>query len=149
MTAPPESIGKIARALTELEPTAMKAKIREYLRGGLPAASLRDDAKGAESRLPLPDSFDRLLHEASRRYRQDLARAAALMERALRIQSGVLKVADPVPDHQHHPCRNPNCPNVLEGDLKSGECARCRKHRSRWRLAWPLLPDPLPDLTGQ
>ena len=131
---------KLRDFLTELDPSTMHSRIRELRRGGLPSASMGGGSRGAETPLPLPDTVDQWLARQWRTYRANLAQAVGIIAGATQAQRSVLTV---MADNQLPtiPCGNLGCGELLEDGRQTGECGRCRVHRHRHGLAYPLTQE--------
>lgn len=136
MSQPVEALGRIRMLAGELDPHQFRARMRDWTRGGLPASSMPDGARG-DAPLPLPDRFDREMKERWFRYRADIQKAAALLERALRAQNWLLMPSERLPEEVPVPCANLACDQFLEPGRRSGECSRCRVWRHRHGLPYP------------
>jgi len=129
----------ILAELDGYEPDFRKKK-REYRRAGLPSSSVPEAVGGSKDYTPSVDSADRDLSKLLVERSKALEAARKQLWKALKKTQAVVIEVPPLPDPVHYPCSNLRCPNVLEGSLTSGECARCRKHRSRYGLGYPEQP---------
>ncbi len=125
-------------AVVPLNPSAVESKASELIRGGLAGGTSSERVSGSrDGGLPSFDKADRLVRQKRKLYRSALANAVRELRTAALLQTWFLVPVDrPEPDP---PCTNLGCEMVIT-DLGRLECARCRQHRSRYKMAWPNKP---------
>jgi hypothetical protein len=153
---------KFVRATAdEPEITEMFGRYRDYFSGGFGSRSIPEGSRSSETPLPVRqpvktrdaagvptawfppqsgDETDRL----AKHHMKGAVHAAMQMERWARVfishKSWFTVKPKPIEDDPVIPCGNNDCGDALEVGRKSGECDKCRRHRSRHGLAWPKLP---------
>lgn len=139
--AAPTTIRLYGEARTFPGHVALRKKVGEYRRAGLPSASWSEGSRSAEHPLPEFDKADKMLAGQLYGFDSDLRLAANLLEAALRKKNAVLNIEEPLPDPVVIPCGNlAHADGVLEPGRLSGRCSMCRKHWSRYGVEWPNKP---------
>lgn len=139
------ALADIEEFARRLDPEALNRKVKWWRRYGLPSGSMGESSRSSETPLPLPDSFDEALKRTVLGYRDDIEQAAVALRRAISRQNTIMLEAPAVPDEARAPCGNLACVptpqhpewGYLEPGRQSGECTRCRVHRSRHGMAFP------------
>lgn len=130
---------------SRLNPSAVESKASELLRGSLPAdTSPRVGGRSSRRGDPRLDEDDRTFRKGLKQYRKhinDMAKSARL---AMIVQGGFLNVPEPLLDPE---CANPSCKEPVK-DRRSGECGRCRTHRSRYGRQWPAKISEIPQVNA-
>lgn len=139
---------RVRDLLALLDPSSFASRADEYMRGGLPASSLRDGSRSSTLPLPELDSTDAfilaILRDQARGYNELETVAFGLWKR----EQSLLVKYEPKPTDFAVPCSNTQCvptPEhqdwgfLSESDIDHGfrECAKCRKHRERHGTPWP------------
>lgn len=126
------------------EPERFFDRGSELRRGGLPSQSFGVGVSGGDWVWPIDDhgfgrdAFDRLLDQADSEYGelvQNVLRASVRLQ-AVENERLLTRLPFNVPEPVAVKCANPSCDDALEGGLRSGECDKCRKYRSRYGRAW-------------
>lgn len=118
-----------------MNPVAFNRRVKELRRGGLPASSMSDGRKGAESPFPGPDKFDGQLQEAGNEFSHQVMAAVRAARRARSRYDFVMVVRAPSPEKKR--CSNVFCKGpMVEDDADRAECPRCRQHRHRHGSEW-------------
>ena len=139
-----EELDRAISLLRERSPGAFEARIAELVRGGLPSQSMGSGIRSTWSG-PDVDEHGNCRDAEDQWFEQRRSLHAMLIARILEdatqlqaIEREVLLTRLPfaVPDPVAVKCANAPCDNALENGLRSGECQRCRKARSRTGCAW-------------
>lgn len=156
-------IALIGARLEDIQRLATNAPRRkaEWLRGGHRNASINDGG-GRGNEVPLPvsqtvtgrnddgspnrwsaigpaDEVDRAIRRIERTIDRSLDEAVRALTAVVQALSWY-EVAQGLQGEPEIPCHNLRCNNVLEAGRTAGECSKCRKHRSRHGVEWPLIP---------
>jgi hypothetical protein len=156
----------LARIITNAETlqgliSMIERREAEWTRGGHRKSSIGEGSRGSEFPIPVSqkvrdrrndgtptrwgqvgpaDDVDRLIGRHKKAWERALVDAANALTRAAQSAAWFCEIADPIEDPPETPCANLRCTDMLEEGRHSGECAKCRKHRSRHNIEWPLLP---------
>lgn len=82
------------------------------------------------------DSFDRDMRRHLRWLISNSLTLETIAEQMRRLVGSYLVAAGALEDEETAPCRNPPCDNQVRPRVEK-TCSRCRKHKSRYGLAWP------------
>jgi hypothetical protein len=156
-----ESIQHKYELFRNLEPVEARRKA-EWTRGGHRNASMNDGG-GRGNEIPLPvsqtvtgrnpdgspnrwsaivpaDEVDRTIRRIDRTIERSLLEVDRAWTAAYEAISWYLTAVGAQTEPEL-PCGNLRCTGLLEAGRTAGsECAKCRKHRSRHGIEWPLLP---------
>lgn len=149
---------RFAARLPEYE-AAQRRLTRGGFGAGLPEVNVK--APAVESPVPVNDHghatdlLDRKIAKDDKRIRQIIHSRryvnddqklrgwdglTALADELDRLLDDLLVMVEAVDQPARTPCGNASCGGVLEDGRLRGECPRCRKWRSRYRLEYPKIP---------
>jgi hypothetical protein len=136
--------------------TAAHNKQTQWTRAGHRDASIKQGPRGNETPMPITqtvtarnndgtptrwgpvvpaDSTDRQMRRINNIVEQSINDAIKACERAITALRWYEIETDTA--GAGNTCNNPRCQQTLDSDRQHGECARCRKHRSRHGTQWP------------
>ena len=159
-----ELLGDIAAQAVRLREltSLMWSRKHEWTRGGHKKASIGEGgSRGNEHPIPVSqkvrdrnddgtptrwgqigpaDDVDREIRRHDRGFDRAITEAHNALRRAAQHAAWFTEIADLIEDPPETPCQNLRCTDPLEPGRATGECSKCRKHRSRHGTQWPTLP---------
>lgn len=139
MTSPTDHLHTIRTIAGNLNPADIRHRAHEWTRGGYPTTSMPEHGTQTDPPILTFDRDDRTIHHMLTDYQLHLTKAAVHLEHARRIEGWFRNTAKPPEEPGQFMCSNSACTDPLEQGRRTGECDKCRRHRSRHALAWPKI----------
>jgi hypothetical protein len=161
---PDQLLHRIADRTNQLVPAIpiIRQRVNEWTRGGHKKVSIGEGgSRGNEHPIPISqkvrdrnddgtptrwgqvgpaDNVDRDIRRHERGFLRALEDADVALTRAAQHAAWFTEIAEPIDDPPEIPCGNLRCTDPLDPGRTTGECSKCRKHRSRHGTAWPTMP---------